>query len=133
MAEAAARAVALSQTRGGSVLDYSEQSLATVEEMLAELSGVSLIESQLTPLAQDFGSYVLEVARRCRGGEYQWLTDRQEPVLVWGMPTYRVALIGWGKVRGRLLGDPADNIPFFYAGFAERVENPIAGKQVTFA
>lgn len=132
LAEKAERAVSLSKARGGAILDYSEGSLETVEEMLAEMSRVELAEEQIGALAEDFGSYILEVARRCRGGEYRWLIDRQEPVLVWGMPTYEVGVVGWRKALGRLRGDAADNIPFFYAGFKERVENPEAGKQYTF-
>jgi hypothetical protein len=41
--------------------------------------------------------------------------------LVVGEPAFRVAIMTWDKVRGQLSGDPADNIPFFYTGFAERV------------
>jgi hypothetical protein len=132
MAAAAERAVDVARARGGAKLDYTEASLETVEAILNEISQVSLSAEQLRLLSQDFGSYVLEVARRLHGGEYQWLTDRNEPVLVWGQPTYRVAMIGWGKVLGRLSGDLGDNIPFFYAGFAGHIKNPTAGKQVTY-
>jgi hypothetical protein len=132
MAAAADRAVELARARGGAELDYSEASLETVEAMLNEISQVHLASEQLRAISQDFGSYLLEVARRNHGGEYQWLTDRNEPVLVWGQPRCRVAIIGWGKVLGRLKGDVGDNIPFFYSGFADRIKDPPLGKQVTY-
>ncbi len=132
MTAAAERAVNLSRARGGALLDYSVASLLVVEEMLAEMSALDLTTHQISILAQDFGSYILETARRLHGGEYEWLVDRQEPVLVWGAPRYHVALTGWSKARGRLLGDRADNIPFFYAGFSERIKNPPPDRRVTF-
>ncbi len=132
MAAAAERAVSVSRARGEAVLDYSVASLVVVEEMLAEMSAADLTTHQINTLAQDFGSYILETARRLHGGEYEWLVDRQEPVLVWGAPEYHVALTGWGKARGRLVGDRADNIPFFYAGFSERIKNPPPDRRVTF-
>ena len=36
-------------------------------------------------------------------------------------------MITWDKVRGRLGGDEADNLPFFYDGFAERVRRAAPG------
>jgi hypothetical protein len=36
------------------------------------------------------------------------------------------------KVRGRLSGDAADNIPFFYSGFAERVRRAEPGTNAQY-
>jgi hypothetical protein len=57
---------------------------------------------------------------------------RNAPVLVVGEPAFRVALLTWDRVRARLSGDAADNIPFFYAGFAERVRQGEPGSDVLF-
>ncbi len=110
-------------------LDYSADSLAMVEELLDEASEFTgdMSEEQLDNLAQRFGCYILEVARRACGGRYLWHPDRDAPVLVVGEPQFRVAMLTWDKTKGRLLGDEADNIPFFYAGFAGRVRSATDG------
>jgi hypothetical protein len=132
IATAAEKAVAMCEGRGGGELDDSEASLAVVEDMLAE-AGQWLSEmtpDQVTTLVQDFGGYVLEVGRRAFGGRYQWHDGRDQPVLVVGEPAFRVAVLTWDKVRGRLGGDAGDNIPFFYAGFAERARAAVPGTDV---
>ena len=122
VASAAEKAVTLSLTRL-EPLDYSESSLTIVEEMLAEASmyAAQLDEDHIHALIQQFGSYILEVGRRRFGGSYLWHDQNEQPVLVVGEPSFHVAMITWDKVKGRLSGDIGDNIPFFYAGFAERV------------
>src|SRR5262249_34713370 len=114
IARAAAEAVTMCETRDGGGLDFSEASLTIVEDMLAEVAALTdaMTLDQLTMLAQDFGCYILEVGRREFGGRYSWFDQRDQPVLVVGEPAFRVALLIWDKVRGRLSGDEADNIPF---------------------
>jgi hypothetical protein len=123
VAKAAERAVRMAKNRGGASLDFTEASIPTVEEILAEAAqyAAQMSEPELQRLSEDFGSYILEVARRTYGGTYRWYQDR-EPVLVVGDDESHVAIVTWGKVRGRLSGDEADNIPFFYQGFAHRVK-----------
>lgn len=53
-------------------------------------------------------------------------------VIVVGEPEFHVAIITWDKVAGRLSGDPADNIPFFFAGFTERVRAAVPGDRAIF-
>jgi hypothetical protein len=134
IARAAGKAVAMRAGRGGGELDYTEASLAVVEEMLAE-AGQWLSEmtpEQVTTLVQDVGCYILEVGRREFGGRYQWHDGRDQPVLVVGEPAFRVALIAWDKVRGRLGGDAGDNVPFFYAGFAARARQAAPGTDALY-
>jgi hypothetical protein len=125
IATTAAEAVALCDSRPGGELDFTEASLLVVEEMLAEAAqyAADLTSGQLTGLVQQFGCYILEVGRREFGGRYLWHDGRDQPVLVVGAPTFRVAMLAWDKVRGRVGGDTGDNIPFFYSGFAERVRS----------
>jgi len=132
--DAAAKAVGLCESRPGSSLDFTEASLSVVEEMLAEaaLYAQGLSPGELTGLAQQFGSYVLEVGRREFGGRYLWHDDRDQPVLVVGEPKFRIAMIAWDKVRGRVSGDAGDNIPFFYAGFAERARAAKPGEDALY-
>ncbi len=131
---AAEKAVAMCEGRGNGKLDYSEASLALVEEMLAEAAQwlSELIPEQVASLVQDFGCYILEVGRREFGGRFMWHEGRDQPVLVVGEPAFRVAMITWDKVRGRLGGDKGDNIPFFYAGFAGRVRQSVPGTDALY-
>jgi hypothetical protein len=122
IARTAEDAVALCEYVCGVPLDYSEVSLAVVEDTLRQTTSWSagLTPEQLQNVARTLGCYVLEVARRQFGGRYCWFERRNAPVLVVGEPSYRVTLLTWVFVQGRLAGDAACNIPFFYAGFAER-------------
>lgn len=133
IAEAAERAVRMGVDRVGAQLDYTEASIPLVEEILADASVYSkqLSEAQLQTLAEDFGSYVLEVARRTHGGRYLWFRDR-EPVLMVGDDTSHVAIATWGKVMARLSGDEADDVVYFYQGFAERVKRVEPGKRALY-
>lgn len=102
--------------------------------MLAEASQFvpDMPSEQVDGLVQMFGCYVLEVARREFGGRYCRHDDRDQPVLVVGEPAYRVAMITFVKVRGRLSGDEGDNIPFFYQGFAGRARSAEPGTDALY-
>lgn len=127
--EKAVLAVSQFQKRAGGRLDYSEKSLATVEEMLAEASRYAkeMPPADVKALVELMGSYILEVGRRQHGGTYQWHEARDQPVLVVGQPTFSVAMMTFDKVRGRLSGNQADNIVFFYEGFSARVKTATPG------
>lgn len=134
IAGTAAVAVRMAEARGETVLDFSEASLQSVEEMLAEAAEFveEIPEEDFATLVQNFGCYLMEVGRKEFGGRYYWLRERNQPVLVVGEPDYRVAMLGWEKVRGRLSGDEGDNIPFFYAGFAKRSREATSGDDVLY-
>jgi hypothetical protein len=133
VATASERAVQIARS-GGAVLDYTEASVAIVEEILAEAAAYSkeMSEEHLRNIAQDLGCYVLEVGRRTYGGFYRWAEDRDAPVLISGEPVFHVAMLSWEKTRGRVSGDEGDNIPFFYEGYAERARRAIPGDRVIF-
>lgn len=134
VARMAAEAVTIVRDRTGVTIDFSETSLSSVEETLEEASGhfTGLNADQATKLVQWFGCYILEVGRKQFGGEYLWHTQRDQPVLVVGEPKSHVAMIAWDRVRGRVSGDKGDNIPFFFAGFAERARRAEAGDRALF-
>ena len=127
-------AVAMSRDRSGPVLDYSEATLSVLEAMASEASPYvqEMTDEQRQGLVQALGSYLLEVARRTYGGTYRWYQQRDQPVLVFGEPTFHIALLAWDKVNGRLGGDPADDLVFHYNGFAERARAPKLGERVLF-
>ena len=111
---AAERAVSMSQSRPGGTLDYSISSFSPIEEMLAKAHQYvgDLGASEIDGLVSSVGNYLLESARRAMGGTYNWFSDKKQPVLIVGEPDFHVALATWDKVRGQLMGDAGDNIPF---------------------
>ena len=131
---AAERAVTSLQARAGGRLDFSIASLEAVDEMLEEASAYvgELDEAVVTGLVQQLGCYVLEVGRRAFGGTYFWHDEGEQPILVVGEPAAHVAIMTWSKVVGRLTGDVADNIPFFFNGFAEKAAAPEPGTNVLY-
>lgn len=131
---AAERAVASLQERAGGRLDFSVASLQAVDEILAEASAYvgDLDEAVVTGLVQQIGCYVLEVGRRAFGGEYFWHEEGEQPILVVGEPEAHVALMTWSKVVGRLTGDEADDIVFFFQGFAGKAATPEPGTRVLY-
>lgn len=134
IARAAEKAVELYEGRYGDKLDYSEASLALVDRLLAEAtSWVSdLTHFQFNELVENISAYILEVGRREFGGRYMWHEGQDQPVLVVGEPDCRIGVLTREKVRGRLGGDDGDQIPFFYAGFAERARDAKFGDDVLF-
>ncbi len=132
--EKASLAVVQFQGRADGRLDYSEKSIVTIEEMLVEASRYSKEMSAVDQkaLVELMGSYVLEVAHRQYGGNYQWYGNRSQPVLVVGEPEFSVAIMTFDKIQGRLSGDPADNIVFFYNGFSERVKKAKRGDKALY-
>ena len=133
--EDAARAVQSLYRQSGVTPDYSEASLALVENALAEAAAFldDLPAEVIEGIVRDFGCYVFEVARRRHGGRYAWHSATRDPVLVSGEPDRHIALACWGKVRGRLLGDAGDNIQFHYSGYSERVASSPSGTRVLVA
>jgi hypothetical protein len=130
----AERAVATLGARAGGRLDGSIASLEVVDEILEEVSAyvTELDEAVVTGLVQQLGCYVLEVGRRAFGGEYFWHDEGEQPILVVGEPQAHVAIMTWSKVTGRLTGDVADNIAFFFNGFAEKAATPEPGTHVLY-
>ena len=133
VANAADKAVKLARMRP-KPLDYTESSLEVVEKMLAEAAPyyAQLSQKEVEALVQQFGCYILEVGRRAFGGTYSWYEEKAQPVLVVGEPTFHVAMLAWDKVKGRLSGDSADNISFFYKGFADRARSAAPGTRVLY-
>jgi hypothetical protein len=133
IAEGAASAVTHLRERPGTLLDYSEGSLAVVEEVLAEIASFGpLGPKEMDALVSLVGAYILETAVRAHGGVFYWHDQRDQPVLVVGEPDHHIGLLAFDKVRGRLSGDEADNIPFFYEGFAARVRSATPGLHVLY-
>ena len=89
-------------------------------------------QDNIDALVQLLGSYILSVAHRAHGGTFYWHEQHHQPVLVVGEPDRHIALMTFSKVRLRLGGDKADDIPFFYQGFAARVGSGSPGTRVLY-
>jgi hypothetical protein len=122
----AEQAVDASRHRGNGILDYSEASLKIVEDMLEEISATGA-GAKTESTATVFSSYILEVGRRQFGGKYSWYEKGNQPVLVVGVPRFRIAIIALDRVRSRMRGNREDNIPFFFDGFSSAVRNAKPG------
>ncbi|WP_218915997.1 hypothetical protein [Siansivirga zeaxanthinifaciens] len=68
------------------------------------------------------GSYIFEVARRNYGGKYYWFDQLNQPILVTGQPDFEISILAFEKVKQRIKNGTEDNIPFFFAGYSERVK-----------
>ena len=105
-------------------LDFSVKSLDVVDNVLEESSDFyeEMNEQQRQNLITSVGSYIFEVARRNFGGKYFWYDHLNQPILVTGQPEFDVSIIAFDKVKGRLENGKEDNIPFYFAGYVERVQ-----------
>ena len=133
--EKARLAVEQFKNRAQSPLDYSAESLMAIEEMLDEASDFynELPEDQISALIHLAGSYVLAVAAVEFEGNFYWYEQQNQPIFVVGEPNFNIAIATFSKVEGRLRGDVADNIAFFYKGFAERARLAKKGDSAIYA
>lgn len=124
----------MSRDRGQEVLDYTDESLEVVEEMLAEAAahGTRMSDEAVLRLAQDVGCYILEVARRNHGGTLRWDNARNEPSVVVSGTQLSITLLCWDKVRARLRDGAANDVAAFYASYVESVRRAKPGDHVIF-
>lgn len=102
--------------------DYSVASLLKLDDLLDELSDYEIDEDTLQSISSMAGCYIFEVARRNYGGEYYWVQECEEPILVTGEPNFAVSIYAFEKVKGRVINGQEDNIPFYFNGYVEAVE-----------
>lgn len=119
--ETAVKFVSDIEGRIGGPLDYSLESLEMVDGMLGLWGKEELTEEELQNVSSAVGCYVFETARRNYGGEYLWISEEGQPVLVAGRPQFSVGIKVWEKVRGRLLNGEEDNIPYYIDGYREHI------------
>ena len=122
------------QERAGGRLDYSEASLEAIEHILDEAAqyAAEMEQSNVDALVQLIGSYILTVAHKAHGGAFCWHEQQDQPALVVGEPQRHVAIMTFSKVKSRLGGDKADNIPFFYQGFSARAKSATPGTHALY-
>ena len=110
-------------------LDFSIKSLEAIDNALDEASDFyeEMDEGQKQNLIGSVGSYIFEVARKNFGGRYFWYDQLNQPILVTGQPDFEVSILAFEKVKGRLENGKEDNIPFYFAGYVERVNKKQSG------
>ena len=119
------------QENAGLTLDYSAESLREVDDLLEAFRQEDLDEEALFNISSMVGCYVFEPARLCYGGEYFWIEEEQQPILVAGLPEFSVGIKAWEKVRGRLVNGAEDAIPFYIAGYQDHIKRAEKGARVT--
>ena len=102
--------------------DFSFESLAAVDDLLEEARDFVLDEDEIYNICTMFGCYVFETARRNYGGEYYWLPNSQQPILVAGEPDFSVSIKAWKKVREYIQNGAEDSMPFYILGYKEHIE-----------
>ena len=102
--------------------DFSVQSLRKLDDILEELCEYELDNDALNSISSMAGSYIFEVARRNYGGQYFWVQERDQPVLVTGEPEFSISIFAFDKIRGRIQNGKEDEIPYYFDGYIEAVE-----------
>lgn len=118
-------AVDFSAKQFGIKLDWSDASIANVEEALAQMSSSYASTSpkptdeQVMAFAKGYGSYVGEVYRRNHGGEWGMVTiggSRYPGVRT----TSGSSFWPWGRVFNRITKGAEDNVSDYYAVLLQR-------------
>lgn len=73
-----------------------------MDDLLDEVSDFVFDDDMLYSIYTMAGSYVFEVARKNYGGEYYWIQEEEQPILVAGEPDFFVKIKAWEKVRKRM-------------------------------
>jgi hypothetical protein len=118
-------AVDLAKSQFQTTLDFSENSLEEVEQILArlhnslpkgalgKLRGQKLSQDQIWQMAKIWGGYVGEVIRRRWSGE--WTTETAaHPGTVITLHVLNIDIFPPAKVYNRLINGPEDNIWLYY-------------------
>lgn len=110
-------------------LDFSVESLEVIDSVLEDASDFydEMNNDQRNNIINSVGSYVFEVARKTFGGKYFWYDKLNQPILVTGQPEFEVSILAFDKVKMRIENGKEDNIPFYFAGYVERVKNKQSG------
>lgn len=120
-----ANAAALVKQFSETNLDFSIDSLQALDEIIEENTPFFKQADDETKrkMIIKIGSYIFEVARQNFGGRYFWYDRLDQPILVTGQPEFEMSLLAYEKVKGRFMNGTEDNIPFFFDGYVQGVNN----------
>jgi hypothetical protein len=111
-------AVDLSASRFKMQLDFSEESVASVERVLGDLHESLAISrpqaDRLWTFAKAFGSYLGEVFRNAHGGEWGMVSARGQTVPGLRWAARDLTFCPWLRAHGRILHGSEENVWQYY-------------------
>ncbi|MDE7252129.1 MAG: hypothetical protein K2O32_04225 [Acetatifactor sp.] len=106
----------------GILLDYSIESLEIVDVILEELRAAEWKGVALESLAYVAGAYICETVRKNYGGEYQYIEEEDQVLVIAGLPDFYVSIRPFQKVMKRIINGKEDSISFYIKGYKEHIE-----------
>jgi hypothetical protein len=110
----------------GIQLDWSDQSIEKVEEILRmlhqEMTAAKPSTEQVRTFAQMYGSYTGEVFRKNHGGTWGMVTIDGNRFPGMEATNTTVSFWPWGRVQNRILNGPEDNVWHYYQALLRQIE-----------
>jgi hypothetical protein len=104
-------------------LDYSDQSISQVEDILTQLyeqrAAANPTDDQIWTFAKMFGSYIGEVYRRNHGASWGMVTLEGNTFPGLEATNSCTRFWPWGKAHNRLINGPEDNVWHYYQALLE--------------
>jgi len=121
--------------RAGDSLDYSQASLAMIDEMMDEFAAMAadMPVDARQGLVQIMGCYTMAVADKTFEGEFLWDERSEQPVFVVGEPEYHIAFKSFDKIAARLVGNVDSKVQTLFNEFAEKCRSAETGDKFEFA
>jgi hypothetical protein len=114
----AQKAVEFARDRLGIVLDWSDESVVLVEDILSRLhqglEKANPSEGEIIQYAKTFGSYVGEVFRKNHGALWGIITLQGRRIFGLQTPDSQMLLWPWLLAQNRIMNGPQDNINYSY-------------------
>lgn len=122
MAAAAADAVRLTDTYFTEELDFTEESVSTIERLIDDIhysmpNGKT--QANIDLLCRVWGAYIGEVFRKHVGGE--WIEWEDEYGKAIAFQSGEVKVFPMDKVRKRIVGGPEHNLRGYYGAFRDQM------------
>jgi len=112
------RAVEFARERLGVTLDWSDESVRLVEDILSRLhediEKANPTEGEILQFAKIFGSYVGEVFRKNHGALWGIITLQGRRIFGLQIPDSEMRIWPWLLAQNRITNGPEDNISYFY-------------------
>lgn len=112
------KAVEFAKDRLGITLDWSDESVGLVENILSrlhqDLEKANPTESDINQYAKTFGSYVGEVFRKNHGARWGVITLQGRRIFGLQTPDSEMRLWPWLLAQNRIMNGPEDNVNYSY-------------------
>lgn len=115
-------------------LDYQFNSLYLLDTIVNEIRNSAASPERKEWLAAHAGAYIFRIASlRVSQFQYQWYHPLDEPVMIAGLPDYRIALLAQQAVYQRIEANPA-SVPLsqLYTNFEIALLQANAGDNLLF-